>query len=768
MPTNISKAETSSTKPVEIGTAAALSDYVTAYSVLNVSDNIVLTDDIDMKDHTLTGTIGTAANPFCGTFDGCGFTIKNLSVSIAETETKTIQNAGLFGVVSGKVSDGTMIKARIKNVGLGGEINLSTSNCISANVGVLVGNASNVVFEHIQITGKIKYEPAFDYSVNFGTLAGYAEDCQVSKVICRTTGFGEFEIATEDNKNFAFGGVVGEASNVNISFAVVGAAFNTNFDSAFAGNAYIGGVVGKVYQGGSQISNVAVENKYSITKPEGSSVYVGEVAGVVSNEPPEAGNISYVHYKVNAGVGTFGDNGSYEVSSSLYLTSSLYSLSSLEHDSAGNYLYFTEQEWNRSLEVWDFSKTWYVASQTIYLQSFYDNFAVNFPSLNTKVIQIDDTKTTLKSGYKYGDEVKIAFKFVEVVDGENVINMQDYYTLTAIELPSSDVKIVTLEENGVVSYRVSGSDLFEIKANEDGSAGFELTIKNVNLATSGNYNIKVSPKTFKINFSTKLYDNGVLQDKVPAYIYSGTNTTTEYLNLTRLSYDQYYKIETSVKSSNDAIAPVGWFMLKDGQEIDLQIDGSYPLEMTFGHGYFTGDCEVYVKYTTDACNVLFKLGEGISQIVCGGNVVEETIESGGVPVPKQAQKLKLDIYVKLGYSFDVQQFITEMDVYKGNNPNETFCTLQSSYETDEYQFFQFFLNIDSLQDDYKNTFTINAKTTALDEENNSWIWWVGGVGGAIILAVIIILIVVLKRRRGYGGRSAKSSYNKKNFKNMYF
>ena len=62
------------------------------------SGDVILLQDIDMAGVTDWLPIGTDSSPFTGTFDGCGFSIKNVAFA---TDAAAYSSAGLFGVVKG-------------------------------------------------------------------------------------------------------------------------------------------------------------------------------------------------------------------------------------------------------------------------------------------------------------------------------------------------------------------------------------------------------------------------------------------------------------------------------------------------------------------------------------------------------------------------------------------------------------------------------------------------------------------------------------------
>lgn len=251
--TNLAQAEAASTS----GTFSSGNDfqgYVQTYSAQNVNDDLKLASPdgestvIDMQDVTLSYTIGNEDNPFCGTFDGQGLTIKNLTIDLSSAPSSSTVYAGLFG----KLGSGAKI--------------------------------FDVTFENVTII-------APDAGTIYAGIIAYGDDCEISNVeILRTGDFGCSVKVGVANQAYA-GGVVGFLENSKIEGVQI--AKDINFELSRAQNTYAGALVGKAEN--SDISNIKISSSNSSTaikikgsETENNSAFAsnlsfGGVAGSVNN-----------------------------------------------------------------------------------------------------------------------------------------------------------------------------------------------------------------------------------------------------------------------------------------------------------------------------------------------------------------------------------------------------------------------------------------------------------------------------------------------------
>lgn len=294
------------------GQLAWLANHVNEGNTLKDS-TIVLGSDIDLAGHNWIPIGKDGKHPFSGSFDGGGYTIANMNISIETSDSTAL--GGLFGLVS-KGGD-------LKNVGIvSGSINVTAQN--AALAGAIVGSMENSgsienCYSNIHITTEItdpndskKNSPrsggivgqyfnsprtgtkairycystgaiqsigtkaATQNGILAGGIAGRIEDVTVEH--CFSTG----PIRTEGGDNPYAGGIAGQVSY----WACIKNSYSTGditATSTRAANCYAmaGGIAGMLSRG--EIENcyatgaIIAENKTVTTNA--SEVYAGGIVG---------------------------------------------------------------------------------------------------------------------------------------------------------------------------------------------------------------------------------------------------------------------------------------------------------------------------------------------------------------------------------------------------------------------------------------------------------------------------------------------------------
>ena len=226
-----------------------------------------LTDNINLgyEEWVPIGVHDREYQYFCGSFDGNGYTVSDLSVSKINAG-----NLGLFGYAK---------DSEIKNMNVAGEI-VSISSTSALNIGAFAGYADNT-----------KFDKCSALYFNISDLSGGSDSSCVGCVAGRTVG-GDIADTTADNcyinlreGSFKAGIIVGKAET-NISGCKVTSSeelFGTNEN---AGTLYIGGICGEL---SGNITNCAVDaGLLSNNIRAKSSVYAGVWSARSAAEPKSA------------------------------------------------------------------------------------------------------------------------------------------------------------------------------------------------------------------------------------------------------------------------------------------------------------------------------------------------------------------------------------------------------------------------------------------------------------------------------------------------
>lgn len=189
----------------------------------NQGANAVLTADIDLSGETWT-PIGTSSKKYSGTFDGNGYTIFNLTIGNASS------NSGLFGCVTGTVQNLTVtgsitvsessvlyvggVVAYADNnahlTGLTSRVNITVTGADALRIGGIVGGTYNnvgITIETCVFEGSIKVQNGGTAS-QLGGIIGYAWVCTVKN--CANLG-------TVSGGNQDIGGIIGYCNNNEIT-----------------------------------------------------------------------------------------------------------------------------------------------------------------------------------------------------------------------------------------------------------------------------------------------------------------------------------------------------------------------------------------------------------------------------------------------------------------------------------------------------------------------------------------------------------------------
>lgn len=251
----------------------------------NINVELGANIDLNNKAWTPIGLNADNSNRFYGTFDGKGFTIKNLNVDTEAGYTA----AGFFGSLNGTAKNFTIENANIKHISTGG----ATDNGIAVVAGSIYtkGNIENVTVKNAHVEGN-RY---------MGGIAGYVygniKDCKVIGIELIATP-NEVSAGNYDNGD-KVGGIAGGFWHESV-YTISG---NSVENFTIVGYRDLGGIVGAA-QSKTVVNNTAKNG--SVTINQGVGFYgkkdynAAEVVGRLLNSEELPASNSFENVTVNA------------------------------------------------------------------------------------------------------------------------------------------------------------------------------------------------------------------------------------------------------------------------------------------------------------------------------------------------------------------------------------------------------------------------------------------------------------------------------------
>ena len=271
------------------------------------------TADISMGGITWSDSaLGTDAQPFAANYDGGGYQITGLNISFTLGSTDQGDSAGLFGELTGSLS----------NLGFTGSVT-GTGQYVGGLVGFLNGGSVSQSFATGSVSG----------NTYTGGLAGYIDGASVSK---------SFATGAVSGSGQHTGGLIGYAKELGATGSTVSNSYAT------------GNVTGTNYVGGLLASNQqsTVSDSYSLGDVPSSGVGVGRLVGYqVSSAQVTDSFWSSDSAGVTDGVGS---NNSSTFDATGATTAELQSVTT-----------FTDASWSVA-ESWSSSNTWGICESSGY------------------------------------------------------------------------------------------------------------------------------------------------------------------------------------------------------------------------------------------------------------------------------------------------------------------------------------------------------------------------------------------------------------------
>ena len=208
--------------------------------------NAKLLVDVDFENELwIPIAAGTGSPRYTGVFDGGGHTISNYYIDsreLAVIDSHYIQNLGFVGALGGTVKNLNLSNITVTSYSIGGKTPNATGT--KEAKAICIGT----------IVGWMDEKAKIDSTSATGTLNGFGDGQNVGGIAGNTWGTSKnsSSAVTINVKNLSFvGGIVGMTKR-NVKIDSVLWEGNINVES---GTAYIGGIIGDVYEGSATVSN---------------------------------------------------------------------------------------------------------------------------------------------------------------------------------------------------------------------------------------------------------------------------------------------------------------------------------------------------------------------------------------------------------------------------------------------------------------------------------------------------------------------------------
>lgn len=191
--------------------------------------NAVLTNTIDLGEADFTPIGSDYNNPYSGTFDGAGYTIKNATITGSDDENGFIR-AGVFGCVDGTIKQLTLENIDVDNTSTASSGNDDEQAASGVAVGALINGGT---VDSITVTATCSVNGIY----RTGGIVGSTKDEGTKVLNC------ENNAVVSGSGNYT-GGIVGAAHNVASPSATGTTISYCENNAAVSGTSEVGGIVG--------------------------------------------------------------------------------------------------------------------------------------------------------------------------------------------------------------------------------------------------------------------------------------------------------------------------------------------------------------------------------------------------------------------------------------------------------------------------------------------------------------------------------------------
>ena len=749
-------------------------DFVSTFKASTTYNNenviIKLTKDLDFSNVDLTAIYQTK-NAFCGTFDGSGYSISNISLS------SEFLYYGLIPYTKG---------ATIKNLSIKGDVKFTfkEDNIQEIYAGILVGYGENTIIENCELNNvkvstdeEIPEEPTVQninaslsneddkeprieeevtsidlpvYSnINFGGLAGKMSgnprvlgqsDSEANIVNC----ISYYDLNVKLNKNaiVSIGGLVGTLEQAYIlnclSFGSITYSNEILQAQTVSSEQYFGGVAGYVLGTDSMIKNTCFAGNIS-SQTDNSSLNVieGAIVGAVSpSSNLTKNNINFDYYTsdLNA-IGSIATPITSDKIQKVNLISRNFLLESENFDVAN--------------PIWDFDKVWMQYNSRLHLQQF-QNFDFTFNQV-LDVTSIIDNASFVIGDEEFSDQVSIKYGTIIYLNIVFKTEYVGYYELSSVLL-NSNVLNLNLNYN-----------LYTVKDEGGNVIGYKIPV-TVSDLTDGSYSFTMSAKLY--DCVVTISDDAKLNSQGGVRSTDASSTTDEM----QISFAYNSAVRRIIAVGSGIYSFDYWELYYIQENGDLQkvdFDGSTDSTVTidFGVAPFNKEFKLVAYFTSEGA---IKVGienyneNQIKSISIGGTIYE----GENISVSPNNRRLNIEIVTNKNFVLDYQTFITNLQTTYGSNV----IMMSSNPVTDEVTgetTYKFNMDVSVIKDleDNQLPLSLSIKEDNSNNGDNS-LWLYIAIPAAVVVIAGVVIFIIIRRRRG-GGRRKGGKEEKEEKKSSY-
>lgn len=704
---------------------------------LNAKGQYKMKEDIDCKNLDPSTFYDYGADKyFTGTFDGNGYTIKNLNLA---------SNNGFYGLFP-YAKDVVIKNLKIQST------SLTFDKDYTGDIygGILVGYGENVRFENCElilktvddVTGEenrttinlaskndMAEEPedvsegVLNSSTTFGLLAGKIDNGNLSNAsndagIKNCVASANIQLTQSQDKFINVGGLVGTLKNGFISHSVFLGDINCSGTGSLSKNA--GGIIGKVEGINAKVKNSCFEGNV------GGGVYISKgniVGGKDLADSPSDDNFDFCYW---TGLNNYGIGGS------SYSKNTFINTSSISKD-------FLTQEGNfdPTLVDWNFDDIWSGKNGVLRLQNFME-FSL---SLNTPV----DVAEVFSAKIKATTESSVTKRYGEKVEFDLTITSakQDWFVLDGVLLYGS----------------LLSSQLYSVSGN--GIDGYTISVQ-ANALTEGAYSFRAKELRYTGKIETEVEDEPDAVDFGGVKI-KGASSTSLSLPLDFSNASQEKVIEAVGKGKY--VFKAWELYYKNGSVWQKQTGGEfngigsgnsvnihYTPNSTQAGNIFNQEFKLVAVFTKNAKTIT--IGKYEKNHIKSIKINGEDILNSDVEVAANSSQVSLEIVTKSAI-VDVDKFIQDFNNAYAKDGIETWVAIEkiSEQKNEDLQEMTYTFKINMNGIDFnklegdQTTIPLSFSTSKIrmSDKNLLWLYILAPVGGILIVGIIIF---ALKKKHG--------------------